>query len=158
MKKKEEEAGLNSSVQRLRRQQAKLRAALEAEQAHFRQEMQGATSVAREFVANLRKDLTHGINEALLEVKNLRSQTFELGRELGCFQSTVEANEWLRSLVGLVKGDGSSMSAGQVRAVSLTVLRGAKGWIEQKQGEISAPSELTKQLGAAIVEFEQWKT
>jgi hypothetical protein len=158
MKKQEEEAALNSSVQRLRRQQARLRAAIEAEQAHFRQEMQGATGVAKEFVANLRKDLTRGINEALLEVRGLRSQTLELGRELGCFQSTVEANEWLKSLVCLVKGDGSTITAAEVRVVSLMMLRGAKGWIQQKQGEVSMPSEIAKQLGAAIEEFERWKT
>jgi len=157
MKKQEERAALNSSVQRLRQQQARLRAAIEAEQVHFRQEMRAAASIAKEVVANLREDLGHGMNEALLEVEKLRSQAFELGREIGRFQSAVEANEWLRSLVGLVRGD-TSMSAAEVRVVSLTVLRGVNGWIQQKQGDISLPSGLTSQLATAIKEFEQWKT
>ena len=146
------------ALKRVQQQQEDLRAAIAKDESLLHVEIKATARIAQQATSELRQELQKTIQHSILEVLNLKDEAFELGQELGRFQSTVDANNWLTSLLSLVKGDGSSMSAGEVRVLSLTVLRGAKGWIQQKQGEISAPSSLTKQLGAAIEEFEQWKT
>lgn len=79
-----------------------------------------------------------------------------LGKEVGRFEATVKANQWLQTLMALVKGDGVT-SAGDARLVGLAVLRGLHTYIQQNQGQISLPFSLTTCLGSAIREFERWK-
>jgi len=86
----------------------------------------------------------------------IRNQALELGQELGHFEATIEANEWLRSLLILVKGDGD-VGATQVRAIGLSVLCGVQRWLSQNQKDIQLPYLLRTQVSAVVGQLEQWK-
>ena len=152
----QERQALDSALQQLRQQQAVLRTSIVQEQEHVRKEIQTIAKIARDATAELRQDMSNGVAEALLEVQRLRNQAFELGQELGRFEATIEANEWLGTVATLVKGDGS-ISAGDVRVVGLAVLRGVEGWIQQNKERISLPFGLATRIGSIIEELERWK-
>ena len=155
-KARQERKSEDHALKRLRQQQAKLHAAIAQEQAHLHEEMKATAQIAGEATANLRQDLERGIRESLLEVYNLRDQAFQLGQELGRCNAIVEANQWLQTLVSLIKGDGE-LSAENARTVSLKVLRGLKDWMQRNQNQVSQSCWLTTQLGSLIEELEGWK-
>jgi predicted nucleic acid-binding Zn-ribbon protein len=157
LKAEEERVALDSAVNRLRQEQASLHAVIAEEQKVVRKEIRTVATLVRDAATQMRQEAGKGVNEAMLEVHKLRDQALELGQELGHFEATIEANQWLKTLVALVKGD-SGISAADVRVVGLAVLRGVKGWMEQNRSQISVPFSLTTWLGSVIGEFEQWKT
>lgn len=134
-----------------------LRKSIVEEKSHVRKEIGAIARIARDATAELRQDLQNGVAGSLLEVHKLRDQALELGQELGHFEATIEANEWLRSLLILVKGDGN-IGASQVRAIGLPVLRAVQRWLEQNEKDVHLPYLLRTRVGAAIEELEQWKT
>lgn len=144
------------ALKRLRQQHANLRAAIAQEQYHLGEEMRAYANIATEATAKLRRDLQKSIGESLLEIDCLRDQAFELGQEVGRCNAIVEANQWLQTMVTLVKGDGD-ISSQNVRAVVLAVLRGFKSWTQQDQGQFSQSDWLTTQVGSLIEELERWR-
>jgi hypothetical protein len=92
----------------------------------------------------------------LLEIQRLSDQTLEMGKELGRFEATIEANQWLQALLALVRGDGG-VSAVDVRVIGLTVLRGCKAWFQQNQGQTSLTLRVMPMMDSTIRELEQWK-
>lgn|GEM_PF-1135678 len=157
VKAQREREALDYAIEQLRQQREGLRRSIAEEESHVRKELRAVAKIARDASGELRQDLQNGVAEALLEVRKLRDQALELGQEFGHFQATIEANEWLRNLLILVKGDGD-IDASRVRAIGLPVLRGVQRWLEQNQKDIQLPYLLRTQIGAAIQELEQWKT
>ena len=155
-KARQKREALDLALQQLRQQQATLSKSIAEEQAHVHKEIQAIARIAGDAVAKLRQDLAKGAGEAILEVQNLRDQALELGQQLGRFEATIQANEWLRNLLSLVKGDGN-VSASQVRAVGLSVLRGLQGWLGRNNKDTQLPYGLRTRVEAAIQELEQWK-
>ena len=150
-----EQLALDPAVQQLRQEKAGLHAAIAEGQRHARRDMQATAKIAKDAVAKLREDLGNGVGETLLEVRSLRSEALELGQELGRYNAVVEANQWLQTLVALVRGDGA-ISAGDVRVVALAVLRGLQGWLQQNQGQILGQYLLATLVDSAIRELERW--
>jgi len=157
VKAQREREALDSALQELRQQREGLRKSIAEEKSHVRKEIGAIAKIVRDASGELRQDMRNGVAEALLEVHKLRGQALELGQELGHFEATIEANEWLRSLLILVKGDGG-IGASQVRAIGLPVLRGVQRWLEQNQKDIPLLYLLRTQIDAAIQGLEQWKT
>jgi chromosome segregation ATPase len=153
----QERAALDSALKQLSQRQATRQAAIADEEAHVRKEMHAIAKIARDAVVKLGQDLGTGVDAALLEAQRLRDQAFALGQEVGRADAIVEANQWLRTMVALVKGD-SGITAGDVRVVTLAVLRGLKSWTQQNQSQVSRPYSLTTQLDSTIEELERWKT
>ena len=122
----------------------------------MRNEITAIAKIATDATAKLKQDLRDGVAETLLEVERLRNVSLEVGQELGRFETIVEGNEWLQSLVALVRGD-SSVNASQVRVVGLSVLRGVQRWIERNQNDIQLSYGLKVRVGSVIQEFEQWR-
>ena len=155
-KARQERKSEDHALKQLRQQQAKLHAAIAQEHAHLHEEMKATAQIASEATANLRQNLEKSMRESLLEVHNLRNQAFELGQELGRSNAIVEANQWLQSMVSLIKGDGN-INAENVRMIALAVLRGLKDWMQRNQNQVSRPYWLTTQLSSLIEELERWK-
>lgn len=157
VKAQQEQATLESLIKRLRQEQARLHAAISEEQKFVRKETRAIATIVRDATTELKRELKNSMAESLAEVGDLRNQALELGKELGRFEATIEANQWLQTLVALVKRDGST-TAKDARAVGLAVLRGMKGWMEQNQSQVSLPSGLTMRLNSIIEDLERWKT
>jgi len=150
-----ERAALDSALQELRQQQARLQATMAAEEATIRKRMQGVTQIAVDTMTKLRQDLGDVTGQTLAEIRKLTSQALKLGQEFGRYDAMVEANQWLQTLLALTKGDGSA-PAMEVRTVGLVVLRGVKGWLHQNESQASLPAALMLGLNSAIEELERW--
>jgi predicted RNase H-like nuclease (RuvC/YqgF family) len=157
VKAQREQAALESVIKRLQREEAKLHAAITEEQKFVRKETQAVATIVRDAATELKHELKNSVAESLAEVRDFGNQALELGKELGRLEATIEANQWLQTLVALVKGDGST-TAKEVRAVGIPVLRGMRGWMEQNRSQVSLPSGLTMRLSSTIEDLERWKT
>ena len=152
----QEREALESALQQLKQQQATLHKTVADEQVHLRKELKAVGKTATNAMDRLKRNLGKGNAEALLELQKLRDQSIEIGRELGRFETIIVANEWLQSLLALVKGD-SDINASQVRVIGLSVLRGVWSWLEQNQKDTQLPYWLRTRVGAVITELVQWK-
>ena len=112
--------------------------------------------LAKDTIAELKRNLGDGVDEALLEVQRVRNQALELGKELGHFEAVVQSNRWLQELLALVKGD-DNISSAQARVIALAVLRGMSAWLNQHPGDIGSSQLLTAKISAAVEELERWK-
>ena len=112
--------------------------------------------LAKDTIAELKRNLGDGVDEALVEVQRVRNQALELGKELGHFESVIQSNQWIKELLGLVKGN-DSVSSGQARVIALAVLRGMSAWLNQHPSDIGSSQLLTAKISAAVEELERWK-
>ncbi|MDD5093215.1 MAG: hypothetical protein PHV74_02400 [Dehalococcoidia bacterium] len=151
-----ERTALQSALQELRKQQASLHATMADEREHLQQEMLRFNRIAADAAAGLKKDLGKGVGEALLEIRRLRDESLELGKEMGKLDAAVEANRWVRTLISLVK-EGGHIVASDARVLLTMVLRGFSNWVAQNQGVVSMPYGLKAQVTGALREVEQWK-
>ena len=79
----QEREALEHALQQLGNQQAALRKSISEEEKHIREEMESITSIATYAVEKLVQDLGSSMADAKLEVKSLRDESLELGREMG---------------------------------------------------------------------------
>ena len=153
---KQEYKSVNTSLKKLRQQQEDLRQKISLEEDCIREELQDIVEICTEAATKLNQDLGRSMKQFLTEVRKLRDESVELGRELGQFDEMIEANEWLRNLLKLVKGDGST-SASDIRIIALLILRAVQSWLEQNQADIELPYNLSLQTRTYIEEFVKWK-
>jgi len=109
--------------------------------------------VAQDTIDRLVKELRRGHDEALVEVRRLRDEALEVGREVGRYGEIVETNQWLRELLALVRGE-ESVEDKRVRVITLLVLRGITVWLKHHNLEFSSLASATENL---IREMERWK-
>ena len=151
-----EREALEHALQQLEKRQAALRKSISEEEKHIREEMKAIASIAANTFTNLTQDLETSMAEAILEVKSLRDESIELGREMGKTEATIQTNEWIRDLFALAKGDGTA-DARQVRVVALSLLRWIHSWLEDNQKDIEVPYWLRTQVNQMIQGLVQWQ-
>jgi len=79
----QERKALEYTLQQLEKQQAALRKSISEEEQQIHEEMKSIASIAADAVTRLEQDLGTSMAEAKLEVKKLRDESVELGREMG---------------------------------------------------------------------------
>lgn len=155
-KKLEERTALEDTLKILHQQRETVKSAIVEEQRNICEVFQATTTTAREAVTEFTSKLQQGIRDSLQDVQKVREHALEVGQEEGRLQGAIETNEWLRTLLALIKGDGKVQPV-DVRAIAITLLRGMKSWVQQKPGMISAMHQLTAKIDAMIEELERWK-
>jgi len=155
-KTQKELAALKTATKQLQQEQATLRSTITEERKHISKEAQAIILLAKDTIAELKRNLGDGVDEALVEVQRVRNQALELGKELGHFESVIQSNQWIKELLGLVKGDDNA-SSGQARVIALAVLRGMSAWLNQHPSEIGSSQLLRVKISAAVEELERWK-
>ena len=152
----QERKTLDSALQRLTQQQADLRKSISEEEKHINKEMKSITCIATDAISKLTQDLGTSVANAKLEVKKLRDESVKLGQGMGKMEATIEANEWIRDLLALAKGD-NTVDACRVRVISLSILRWIHSWIEDTQKDIEVPYWFRTQVSSLIQELVKWK-
>ena len=155
VKAQERLAALETATQQIRQEQATLRALMAEQRKQIKKETQAIILLARDTVTQLKKHLGDGVEEAVAQVHGLSNQALELGKELGHFEAAVQANQWLRELLELVRGD-NSITSGQVRAIGLVVLRGISAWLNRHSNDTEPSPLLVDKIGATIEALERW--
>jgi DNA repair exonuclease SbcCD ATPase subunit len=148
-------SSLKGECQELECQKTNLQAALEQARQHLTADMQSMGEMLRETTGQARQVLSDGMDEGLHEVAKLRDQALELGQEMGRYDTLLEANHWLGTLLALVKGD-TGAEAAEIRAVGVMILRGLLDWIAAHGDVVASWSLLTMTLETALREVERW--
>ena len=143
MTQRREKAGLEASIQEIRERVTK--------------EIAKMTPAAMEAIKRLVEELHRGQNEALAEVRRLRDEAVEIGREVGRYEEVVQVNRWITQLLAIVRGEGN-VEGKEVKTIVLSVVRGAIVWLKQQSGNYFVVSTLSFAAENLIRELEQWKT
>ncbi len=153
---KKERAVAEAALERLRQDEAALRSTLASEKQELVTALKAMAKTAQEAGLVLKKEMRSATAQALTDVQELREKALSLGQEIGRLESTVEANEWLRTLLALVanKADVGSASA---RVVSLTVLRAFSAWLARDGGKTPGTPYLKLKVDGVISDLERWQ-
>jgi hypothetical protein len=112
--------------------------------------------VASDAISSLTEELQRGHDEVLAEVRRLKDEAVEVGKEVGRYQEMLQTNQWLSELLALVRGE-ESIEGKRVRAIALSVLRGTAAWLKHNEANNLGFSSLSFTLENLIREVEQWK-
>ncbi len=153
---KKECEGLKATIATLEQQKAALEATIKTTREKVGTDMAKITAVARDMINTLAEELRRGHDEALAEVRRLKEEAVEAGKEVGRHEEMIQANQWLSELLALARGE-ESIEGKRVRVIALLVLRGAAAWLKYNEANKLAVSSLSFTLENVIREVEQWK-
>jgi predicted nucleic acid-binding Zn-ribbon protein len=152
---KKEHEGLKGSIATLEQQKTALEANIKTTREKVSDEIAKIIPAAKETISQLAKELQFGNEMMLDDVRHLKDQALEVGREIGRYEGVVKVNEWLLELLSLVHGE-EGLEAERVRTILLQVLRGGESWMKRNKAKIGlgTPTYTTARL---IEELEQWR-
>jgi DNA repair exonuclease SbcCD ATPase subunit len=153
---KQERESLKAVVDSLKQEKTSLEASIKNTREKVSGEMAKITPVAMDAINRLVEELRRGHDEALVEVCRLRDEALEVGKEVGRYEQTLQANQWLTELLALVQGD-ESIEGKRVRVIILLALRGAAAWLKRHSSESRTLSSLSYATDSLVRELEQWK-
>jgi predicted nucleic acid-binding Zn-ribbon protein len=151
--KKEVEAA-KAVVGTLEQEKTNLEASIREMREKVMQEIANMVPLARDTVDKLGEGLRRGSDEALAEMRRLRDEALNVGREVGRYEGTLKSCEWLDDLLALVRGE-EGIAGKRVRAIVLLVVRGLRAWVKG-QG-FSSDALLPRATELLIGELERWK-
>jgi predicted RNase H-like nuclease (RuvC/YqgF family) len=154
---KGEVSGIKASVEELRQERAALKEALSEERKHITGELRSIRTIAKKTINGLKKDLSSGISESIIEVNRLREQALELGNELGKYNEIIESNKWLKGLLAIINGDKKEVEAEQVRVVLMKIARGVLPWLNDHTEDVIVLWYIRAAINDLIRGLEQWK-
>ena len=109
---------------------------------------------AQDAVTKFGKDLRCGNDEALAEIRRLRDEAMEVGKDVGRYEGILKSCEWLDELLALVQGE-ENIAGKRVKVIALLVVRALHTWLK-RQGSLSV-TLLLYAVEALIGELERWK-
>ncbi|MBM2831824.1 MAG: hypothetical protein HW414_876 [Dehalococcoidia bacterium] len=156
-KSKGEMESLKVAVTNTQQEKVNLEVSIKAMTDGVSQKIAEIIPIATGTVKQLVQELQDGRNEALGEVRQLRDEAIEVGKEVGQYQGILQVNQWVNDLLALVRGEENA-EAQRVRVISLSVLRGIAGWLKQHSANSIIIESLSLATDKLIRELEQWQT
>ena len=142
-------------VDSLQQEKMNLEATIRATRDMVSQEIGMLIPMAQETIDKLGQDLRLGTEEALAEMRRLRDEAIEVGREVGQSEGIVQVNQWLKELMALVRGE-DGVEGKRVRVIALSVLRALHVWLERQHSTSLTPLPFT--VKNLISELERWQS
>jgi DNA repair exonuclease SbcCD ATPase subunit len=156
VKAQEKSAMLDNQNQQLQQEVSSLKAQIADERQTVSREMKAMIAVAQNTVAELKQDLSKGIEEGIDEIARLKKEALETGKELGELEATIKNNVWLADALSLLKGE-DKVTASQVRVIGLVVLKGMEAWLERNFSDELIFYTLKRMTISLVDELEKWK-
>jgi transposase len=110
--------------------------------------------LAQDAVTKFGKGLQRGNDEALAEVRRLKDEAIEVGREIGRYEGVLQASEWLNDLLALMQGQ-ENIASKRVKVIALLVVQALHTWLK-RQGSLSV-GLLPHAAESLISELERWQ-
>jgi hypothetical protein len=110
--------------------------------------------LAQDTVSNLDGDLRRGNDEALAQVRRLRDEAVEVGKDVGRYEGILKSCEWLDELLALVRGE-ENVEGKRVKVIALSVVRALHIWLKRRDSR--SFTLLSHAVENLISELEQWK-
>ena len=153
---RQEQESLKAVVANLKQEKMSLEASIKDTREKVSREIAKIVPAASDAINRLVDELRRGHGEALVEVRQLRDEALEVGKEVGRYEQMLQAKQWLSELLALVQGD-ESIEGKQVRVIVLSVLRGVAAWLKCHSSESFLVSSLSSATDRLLRELEQWK-
>jgi predicted nucleic acid-binding Zn-ribbon protein len=145
---------IRAVVGSLRQEKTNLEASIKEMREKIMGEITKVVPLAQDVVTRFSEELRCGNDEALAEMRRLRDEAIEVGREIGQFEGILKSCEWLDDLRALVRGE-ENIAGKRVRIIALLVVRGLHAWAKG-QG-FSSDAILRRATELLIGALEQWK-
>ena len=153
---KEESEIAKAVVNSLKQEKASLEVSIKETRERVSREIAKIIPAATDTINRLVEELRCGYGEALADVRRLKDEALEVGKEIGRYEEILQANEWRNELSALIKGE-ESVAGKRVRAIGLPVVRGIADWLKNNKAENQIFSPLLSATENLIRELEQWK-
>ena len=111
--------------------------------------------LAQDTISKLVEELRRGNDEALAEIRRLRDEAVDVGKEVGRCEGILQSSEWLNELLALVRGE-EDIEGKRIRIIALSVVRPLHIWLKRQDSLSFTLLPLT--VETLIRELEQWKT
>ena len=153
---RQDSESLKAVVVSLKQEKASLEASIKVTREKVSREIIKIIPAAMDTINRLVEELRRGHDMVLTEVRRLKDETLEVGKEIGRFEEILQANEWLNELSALIKGK-ESVAGKRVRTIALLVIRGIADWLRNHKAENQIVSPLLSATENLVREMEQWK-
>jgi len=110
--------------------------------------------LAQDAITKFGEDLRCGNDEAMTEIRRLKDEAVNVGREVGQYEGIVKSYEWLNELLTLVQGE-ENIAGNRVKVIALLVVRALHTWLK-RQSSLSY-TLLPHAAESLIGELERWK-
>ena len=141
-------------VDDLKQEKANLEASIKEMRERVSREIAKIIPLAQDTIGKLGEELQHGNDEALVEIRRLRDEAVDVGREVGRYEGILQVNEWLNDLTALVRGE-EDIEGKWVRIIVLSVVRALHIWLK-RQSSLSY-TLLPVTVENLISELERWE-
>ena len=152
----QEQGALNSIIRDLNQEKINLESGIKNTREKIAGELAKLIPITKETVNGFLLELRLEREKARDSISHLRDETLEVGKEIGKFEATLQANQWLKELLVLVKGD-ENVDGKRVRAIALLVLRGIAARLKQNKTNNLTTSNLLFTTENLIRELERWQ-
>jgi predicted nucleic acid-binding Zn-ribbon protein len=153
---KEELQTAKAVVGSLKQEKLSLEASIKETREKVSREIAKIIPVAQDTINRLVEELRRGHDMVLTEVRRLKDEALEVGKEIGRFEEILQVNEWLKELLALVQGE-ENLEGKRVRVIVLRILRGTVVWLKHNTGENLIFSPVLSATENLVRELEQWK-
>lgn len=110
--------------------------------------------LAQDAITKFGEDLRCGNDEAMTEIRRLKDEAVNVGREVGQYEGIVKSYEWLNELLTLVQGE-ENIAGDRVKVIALLVVRALHTWLKRQSSLSYTLLPHTAEL--LIGELERWK-
>ena len=152
----QEQGALSSVIRDLNQEKINLESGIKNTREKIAGELAKLIPITKETVNGFLIELRQERGKARDEMSRLRDETLEVGKEIGKFEATLQANQWLKELLVLVKGD-ENVDGKRVRVIALLVLRGIAARLKQNKTNNLTTSNLLFTTENLIRELERWQ-
>ena len=141
-------------IDSLKQEKTNLTATIKETREKVSREIMKIIPLANDTINKLGEELRCGNDEALAEVRRLRDEAIEVGKDVGRYEGILKSCEWLDELLALVQGK-ENIAGKRVRTIALLVLQALHTWLK-RQDSLSL-TLLPHTVDALIGELERWK-
>jgi predicted nucleic acid-binding Zn-ribbon protein len=138
----------------LGREKTNLEASIKEMREKVSQEIEKLVPLAEDTIGKLGEQLRCGNDEALSEMRRLRNEAVEVGKEVGRCEGILQSSEWLNELLALVRGE-EGIEGKRVKVIALLTVRALHTWLKRHDSMSFALPLLT--IENLISELERWK-
>lgn len=151
---KNEIESTRASVDSLKQEKRNLEASIKETREKVGQEIAKIIPLAQDTISKLGEELRRGNDEALTEIRRLRDESVDVGREVGRYEGILQVNEWLNELMALVRGE-ENIESNRVRIIVLPVVRALHIWLKRQRSLSYTLLPVT--VENLISELERWE-
>ena len=141
-------------VDSLKQEKTNLEASIKEMREKVSREIAKIIPLAQDTVSKLEGELRRGNDEALAQVRRLRDEAVEVGKDVGRYEGILKSCEWLDELLALVRGE-ENVEGKRVKVIALSVVRALHIWLKRQDSLSLTLLPLT--IENLISELEQWK-